>query len=355
MGKPQIDDRQGDDIQARYRDNFARHLISVALYLQSEVMSALTVQHGHDRLRISFQPYITLSGRNGARLSDIAEVLGISRQAANQTANQIVSAGYLERRADPSDGRAKLLLPTPRALDMVDKGAREALRLQRKVEDLAGKAAVEACSRSLTGLLSTLHLPLLGIVFTDGGKTLPLVAILPRLSDYINNRLMELTMARGHPDLKLSFGQVLTAIGPRGGRIQQMAESHHVSKQAIGAIATELESLGYIRRDPDPKDARQVVLQFTDLGEQLIADSVDSVDDLREEFAQHIGWSALLELEQILQRIYRKLHLEDEIFGSDNGSGYETDIRLLARQLERQLGEKGARALGDLLLSGNFY
>ena len=353
MTQPQIDDRQSEDTQARYRDNFARHLISIALYLQSEVMNALKEKHGHEQLRISFQPYITLSGRNGARLSDIADILGISRQAANQTANQIGAAGYLERRADPSDGRAKLLLPTPRALDVVDQGTREALRLQREVERLAGKASIEACSKSLTDLLRALHLPLLGIEFTDGGDTLPLAVMLPRLSDYINSRLMQLTMARGHPDLKLSFGQVLTAIGPRGGRIQQMAESHHVSKQAISAIANELESLGYIRRDPDPKDARQVVLRFTDRGEQLIADSVDSVDDLLEEFAQHIGWPSLLELEQILQRIYWKLHLEEEIFG--NGTGDETDIRLLARRLDRQLGETGARALGQLLLSGDFY
>jgi DNA-binding MarR family transcriptional regulator len=353
MGQPQIDDRQGRDVQARYRDNFARHLISVALYLQSEVMNSLTVQYGHDQLRISFEPYITLSGRDGARLSDIAAVLGISRQAANQTANQIVAAGYLERRADPSDGRAKLLVPTARARDLVARGSREGLRLQQQIEQLVGGEAIATCSKNLAALLRALRLPLLGMDTAAGDETLPLAAMLPRLSDYINSRLMELTMARGHPDLKLSFGQVLTAIGPRGGRIQQMAESHAVSKQAISAIAGELESLGYIRRDPDPKDARQVVLQFTDLGKQLITDSVDAVDDLRDEFAQHIGRPALRELEQTLQQIYRKLHLEDEIFGSDAGD--ETDLRLLARQLSRQLGERGARSLGDLLLSGDFY
>lgn len=353
MGQSRIEDKQGKNVQARYRDNFARHLISVAFHLQSEVMNSLAVKYGHTRLRISFQPYITLSGSSGARLSDIAEILGITRQAANQTANQIVAAGYLERQADPSDGRAKLLVPTARALDVVDKGTREALRLQREMEQFAGKAAVVACSRAVSDLLRALHLPHPGLEFNDSGGILPLVAMLPALSNYINSRLMELTMARGHPDLKLSFGQVLLAIGPRGGRIQQMAESQDVSKQAISAIATELERLGYIRRDPDPKDARQVVLRFTGRGGQLIADSVDCVDELREEFSQHIGWPALLELEQTLRQIYRKLHLEQEVFG--NGAGDEADIGLIARQLNRQLGEVGARALGELLLSGDFY
>ena len=87
-------------------------------------------------------------------------------------------------------------------------------------------------------------------------------ALLPRLSDYSLQRLMELTRDKGHPGLKLSFGQVLTMIGPSGGRIQQMASIHDVSKQAISAIATELELLGYLRRETDPQDARQLGASF---------------------------------------------------------------------------------------------
>ena len=353
MGQVKLKHPQHGDVQSRYRDNVARHLISIALHLQSEVMNTLMLKHGHTALRISFQPYITLCGGSGARPSDIAGMLGISRQAANQTANQIVAAGYLERRADLSDGRARLLVPTPRARDMIDRGAREALRLQRELGELAGEAAVETCSKILTDLLRSLRLPFLGMDLADDVGTLPLAAVLPRLSDYTSNRLMELTIARGHPQLKLSFGQVLTAIGPRGGRIQQMADSQGVSKQAISAVASELEALGYIRRDPDPRDARQVVLQFTDMGRRLIADSVESVEDLRGEFALHIGLPALVEAEQTLRQLYRRLQLEDEIF--DNDTGGASDVRLLARQLHRQLGAQGAEDLGRLLLSGDFY
>ena len=71
-----------------------------------------------------------------------------------------------------------------------------------------------------------------------------LAGLLPRFSDFLKHRLMALTAAKGHPDLKLSFAQVLSAIGPQGGRIQQMAELQGVTKQAISAIAVELEDLG---------------------------------------------------------------------------------------------------------------
>jgi DNA-binding MarR family transcriptional regulator len=326
---------ESDGIQERYRDNFARHLMGVALYLQSEIMHTLIRQRGHRDLRINFESYITMIGNGGARLSDIAEQLCISRQAANQTANQIEAAGYIVRLADPRDGRAKLLALTERGDQLRAEGTAVAASLQDEMERFAGRDAIRDAMKSLGRLSASL-------------KLLPmLAALLPRLRDYINDRLMQLTIVKGHPDLKHSFGQVLTAIGPRGGRIQQMAAAQEVSKQAISAVANELEDLGYIHRVADSSDARQVVLLFTGRGRGLIADSVTSVDELQKEFADLIGPRAMGRLAEVMRELYGALHLEEEIFGNST----PVDIRVLASQLTRQLGEEGARALGQMLLS----
>ena len=333
------------DVQQKYRDNFARHILSVTLYLQSEVMNALTLKHGHNQLRINYEPYISAAFAGGARLSDIAEMLGISRQAANQTANQIQAAGYLQRVADPSDGRAKLLVTTPRAKAMIRQGGAKAIKVQARFADIVENDELDEVNSSIIELSRSL-----GLLFPfEVESTLILAGVMPRLSDYISHRLQSLTMAKDHPRLKRSFGSVLAAIGPRGGRIQQMANSQDVSKQAIAAIASELEELGYIRRDPDPDDARQVVLQFTASGKKLIADSVASVDELAVEFSGIIGETAFQNVKDAMARIYRSLHLEEDVFGNTDNN----DIHLLARQINRQLGEAGAKALATLLLSGD--
>lgn len=336
-----------DTLQQRYRDNFARHLLGVALYLQAEIMRSMTQRHGHSGLRINFEPYITIIGRSGARLSDIAQLLDISRQAANQTANQIESAGYIKRQADLFDGRAKLLVPTARGLSLLDDGASEALRMQKQVERIVGAETLADSSRTLARLNSKLGLLALQPGDSDAATRVPLAGLLPRLGDYVTKRLMHMTIARGHPALKPSYGQVLIAIGPAGGRIQQIADIHGVSKQAISAIATELEELDYIKRSPDPQDARQVVLHFTPAGLGLIEDSVASVDDLCREFAAIVGARPLTRLANALRILYRALHLEEGIFGNTSPAG----IRVLAGQLKAQLGEEGARLLGQLLLS----
>ena len=333
------------DIERRYQDNVARHILSISLYMQSEIMGALTVSHGHSQLRINFEPYISMAARSGVRLSEIAEMLGISRQAAKQTANQIEKAGSLLRASDPSDGRAKLLVTTPRAMMLVKQGAAEALALENQFAELVGEGNIAQLNLSMTKLSRRL-----GLLFPyQGEQALTLAATLPRMSDYITRRLQQLTMQKGHPQLKRSFGTVLTAIGPRGGRIQQMARSRDISKQAVSAIATELEALGYIERVADAADARQIVLQFTKAGRALIADSVDSVNQLVAEFAEAIGDGELEHLKHTVAKIYRLQHLEEDIFGNASGN----DIQAMAQQLSMQMGEQGAINLGRLLLAGN--
>ena len=337
-----------DNFWQGYRDNFSRHLLGVTRHLQTELMDILLQDNGHRDLRLSFAPYITLIGLRGQRPSELADVLGISKQACNQAANQIEAAGYITRTPDPADGRATLLVLTDRGRKLRDDGLAAVAVLDKEFVCLVGQAAITDASKTL----SEVHAQL-GLGLTKGERlNLPAAsmgALLPRLGDYIVQRLMELTRQKGHPGLQLSFGQVLTLIGKSGGKIQQIAKIQDVSKQAISATATELEKLGYLRRDTDPTDARQVLLQFTDKGRELIIDSVASVDELEAEFIAITSKSAVTRLKVTFRTLYQALHLEQDIFGN----GGETDIEQLAQQIQQQLGTEESRALGQLLLNSS--
>jgi len=331
-----------------YRDNFSRHLLGVTRYLQTRLMDSLFQQHGHTDLRLSFAPYITLIGLHGQRPSELAEVLGISRQACHQATNQIEAAGYITRIADPADGRAILLVLTKRGRKLRDDGLMAVSQVDQQFARLVGQPAITDASKTLGRIYTHLGLDL-GLV-NEQTSALPVASLgarLPRLADYILQRLMELTQQKGHPGLQLSFGQVLTLIGQSGGKIQQIAKTQDVSKQAISAIASELEKQGYLRRDPDPTDARQVLLQFTDRGRELIIDSVASVEQLEKEFIGITSKSAITRLKVNFRRLYQALHLEQDIFGN----GGTTDVERLAQQIQQQLGSEGSRALAQHLLN----
>jgi DNA-binding MarR family transcriptional regulator len=329
----------------RYRHNFSRHLLGVARHLQTSMMHTLQEQCGHESLRLGFAPYVTLLGEGDKRLTDLAEILGVSRQACNQTVKQIEAAGYIERTADPADGRAKQLALSPKGIKLRRDGLHCLAQLDRQFVDLVGAATIDDTSRSLRKIYQRLSL---GLTQQSNTSTVPgMGGLLPRLSDYILLRLMELTRAKGHPGLKLCFGQVLTLIGPGGGRIQQIAAIQDISKQAISVIVNELESLGYLQRQTDAQDARQILLRFTDRGECLIADSVASVDQLEAEFAAIIGKAALKRMNATLHDLYRGLRLEHDVFETHSTA----DINQLAQQLQQQLGDHGSQALARLLLT----
>lgn len=50
-------------------------------------------------------PHIDVT--RGSRLTDLAEALGVSKQAVGQLVDELCDMGMLERRPDPEDGRAK--------------------------------------------------------------------------------------------------------------------------------------------------------------------------------------------------------------------------------------------------------
>lgn len=52
---------------------------------------------------------------DGARLSGLASAANITKQSMMQLVDVLERSGYLQRRPDPADGRAQLILPTARA------------------------------------------------------------------------------------------------------------------------------------------------------------------------------------------------------------------------------------------------
>jgi DNA-binding MarR family transcriptional regulator len=346
------------EIWGRYRSNLPRHCIGVSRHLQTHLMQALQQQFGHGQLRLGFEPFIALIGADGARPSELANLLCISKQACNQTINQIERAGYLQREPDPDDGRARLVLLTDRGRQLRTQGAELIGRYETECRSVLGSDRLDELLMVLRELYEALQLPAASLSLGAGAgerarapevaRVGEIGALLPRIADYMMRRLMQLTIARGHPGLKMSFGQVLSLIGLQGGKVGQMARVQQVSKQAISAVAAELEQLHYIERHADPADARQQVLQLTASGMRLLADSVQSVADLEQELTGLLGASALATLQLSMRHLYEGLHLEEEIFGAAETDAI-ADLKLLAAQLVKQLGPENAASLASML------
>lgn len=324
-----------------YQNNFARHVIGVARFLQADIMATLINTDGHTALRLSFEPFISQIQDGGASLTQIADALGISKQAANQTINQIEEAGYIQRIASATDKRSKVLKLTP----LGDKLVHDGMLAYEQTESRIKAAAPNFDFDALKPLLATL-ISEFGIT-PESQEHLHFGVLLPRLSDYINARLMMHTESFGHPGLKLSFAHVLSQIGPMGSRVQDIVRVRKISKQAVSNISQELEELGYIHRKYDKENGRQQIIFFTEMGVDLICDSLTSTTLLEEEFTSLLGNKNFQKLKKTFSHLYFGLDLAQEEFGVL----YKPELHTIAKKINRELGNEKALELARILLS----
>ncbi|WP_199443788.1 MarR family winged helix-turn-helix transcriptional regulator [Umezawaea beigongshangensis] len=83
---------------------------------------ARMVEAGHDRVR-TVHGYVFQHLLPGpVRVSDLADLLGMTAQGASKVVAEMERTGYVARRPDPQDSRARLVEMTPRGHEAVDAG-----------------------------------------------------------------------------------------------------------------------------------------------------------------------------------------------------------------------------------------
>lgn len=93
---------------------------------------------------------------DGTRLTELASAAGLSLSAMAELVDGLEHLGYLERRADPSDGRAKLVCLTGRGWDAIREGRRLIASIERDWARALGEDSFEALGRELQRLIDVL-------------------------------------------------------------------------------------------------------------------------------------------------------------------------------------------------------
>ena len=112
-------------------------------------------EHGFDDLDAAHLNVFQYPGPQGARPSELAARLRMSKQALNYLLGQLERLGYLERRPDPDDLRSKRIALTPRGTSVIDV-IREAVG---EVEAAWARQLGEKRFAELRGLLLELNQP----------------------------------------------------------------------------------------------------------------------------------------------------------------------------------------------------
>lgn len=103
-------------------------------------------------LRSSQVRLLSLTPREGMRVTDLAERVGMTKQALGEFANELEARGLLESVRDDADRRVRILRPTRRGLAAVDAGDHVIGRLEDRWRAQLGPREWERLRRSLIAL-----------------------------------------------------------------------------------------------------------------------------------------------------------------------------------------------------------
>jgi DNA-binding MarR family transcriptional regulator len=91
----------------------------------------------------------------GSRLSALARGANMTPQAMGELVDELEELGYVERRPDPTDRRAKLIMLTPRGHDCIAAGIATIQGIERRIDQILGADGHAELRRLLTELLTS--------------------------------------------------------------------------------------------------------------------------------------------------------------------------------------------------------
>lgn len=144
-------------LDTRYRTTFGRDVHFLTRDLERALMRE-NAASGYEGLKLHWDSvFLNLDFREGTRLVDLAQANGLTKQAMSQVVADIESHGYLAKRDDPSDGRAKKIVLTDKGRQMVKDSISAQTRVLQRYEDILGAERFSQLRALLAELVSGLE------------------------------------------------------------------------------------------------------------------------------------------------------------------------------------------------------
>jgi len=116
------------------------------------------------------------------------------------------------------------------------------------------------------------------------------------------SRVLELMVAAGHEDTRLSHVNLTRHLDLEGTRITELARRARMTNAAMTELIDQCERLGLVVREADPADKRARTVRFTDAGREWLKAFGQAVKKAEREMLKEIGPEAAAVLLEGLAR-----------------------------------------------------
>lgn len=124
------------------RNNIGRRLNETARIFEHKIVENLKLR-GHDELTVAHISLTRNLDEDGTRLTELARRASMTKQSMSELVDQVERTGLIEKRRDPTDGRAKLVCFTPSGLAWLEAFHQSLLVAETEMREEIGSAVVD--------------------------------------------------------------------------------------------------------------------------------------------------------------------------------------------------------------------
>lgn len=128
---------------------YTQSLLLAAYQASARALIDALFAAGHDAIRHKHGAVFANLDRDGTRPSVLAQRAQMGKAAMGELVDELEVLGYVRREPDPTDGRAKLVVPTERALEVTTLVHAVNEEIERRYRRRLGAAGVRALREAL--------------------------------------------------------------------------------------------------------------------------------------------------------------------------------------------------------------
>lgn len=143
-------------LEAEKHGSTLQLLFKAARLLDEQALARVAAKPGRVQLRRSHTSLLPHIDLEGTRVTDLAERLGVTKQAASQLVDDLEQLGVLARVPDPDDARARRVIFTQLGRDGLLEGLSVLRALERELAGKIGEKKMEQLRAALIAILADL-------------------------------------------------------------------------------------------------------------------------------------------------------------------------------------------------------
>jgi DNA-binding MarR family transcriptional regulator len=114
---------------------------------------------GYGDVRPAHYAVFRYLGPEGSRVTELAEAAGMTKQSMGELVDYLEQRSYVQRRADPRDRRAKMVVPTKKGRRGIEAAAELIAEIEAELAGRMGNERFEELAGSLAELVTFLAEP----------------------------------------------------------------------------------------------------------------------------------------------------------------------------------------------------